>query len=77
MILCVRLTFIENMAKIRWLCFNETYSIVNLRKWLVNTAVKEAARHANHEIVNYLVLNHNEKIDRQVECPLHHAVAGQ
>ena len=31
---------------------------------------------ANHEIVKYLVMNFNEKIDRQVACPLHFAVQG-
>ena len=32
---------------------------------------------ANHEIVKYLVMHYNDKIDRQIQCPLHYAVQGK
>ena len=49
----------------------------NYTKTIVNKAIKEAAIMANHEIVKYLVMHYNDKIDRQIQCPLHYAVQGK
>ena len=44
---------------------------------VINRAVREAARQANHEVIKYLINSkYNSDIDRTTQCPLHLAVSG-